>query len=588
MTSIQSNQRKPKTEKRPLPVYLASRWQTIQLVFEIFRHTSGRGMASLEQDLARRWLFLVLLSLVIAIIITAPLRWWNSVSVTGNSTFWATYPSVITGLLVAISSVLALWVGAKQTRHTNRGYVIGILASVIAAFVSIESAAALTTALWSSGVVTATDTPVSLWATEQYYLREMAKSLGFLGVGDAVQWDIGVDFRDMTVGVIVITLKAVLLLPLVRFVTSAYRWLVNGPTMTLARDTNPNSNFDYIDAGGLFLACIWSAIFTLVCLVLTWSPPLTPVRWVQEGSDWLAIRLDERLPQDIVVPIIEKPLPEIDTLFGWAGASIQWLAVLIAMFICFGIFVALAAIIVNSHDVDLPPIGTALVVAVLWIPIAAALSAAATGLLVHSGLPTTEPPLAERDTRWSLVEYQLWGFVDAIPGLKATEAFGWARPLTVEGWPAVLFHIGFRLSALLLLVGIPWLVAAWWGHLRMAPKEVLPLHGAELLSEGLLSLEVTLSADRKSVGPASDALRQVKRCADTVRLTFGPGPVSSSAKAAVATAEECWYAVYGGFGHRKAKTASDLVPDAQARIEERRRAFVTVASAEMRGATPTP
>ncbi len=534
-----------------------------------------------------RWPLLLLLSGIVMLPLVGLLRVLHSHTVLSDST-----PVVVLGLLVgfvaAASSAGLMWHGARRARRRNvaRGYAIGLVFSVIAAPAAIESAAAWTTAFWHRGLIGASGAPASLAVSERYYVYEMCRSLEFLGIGDTARWDVGVHFDGETVGVIVIILKAVLLLPLIRLATSAYQWLAAGPAPP--REATPPTYVS--DDGAEFLGPLWvgTAVSTVAAVAVMWS---LPVRWLGERADWLAHQIDDRLPPVAELPVLGRTvLPDASTLSGWlvvAGTVVQWAVVVAAMVLCCIVFLLIVTSVVNSHYTARESIGATLASVVAWLAVATVLGAAATGLLVNSGLATTDPPSSDRADPWSLLELQLWSLVSALPGLKATEVLGWERPLAVEGWPAVLLHVGYRVSALVTIVGVPWLVAALWRYVDKPPLQASPpLQSAQRLAQGLAAFEAALSTSDESVHPASAALKRVRLYAGEVRSTFGPGSVSTAAEAAVAVATDCFNIVYRGSWRQGKGGTVRSVDDARAWVEQRRTDFICASSTALRQATP--
>lgn len=566
---------------------LADRRRTSRRFFAVLLNRSESRLSGVETELIARWPFLLFLSCLVMLPLVVLLRVVHAHTVLSDST-----PVVVVGLLVGFvaagGSVGLMWHRARRTRRRSaaRGDVIGLVASVIAAPAALECAAAVTTAFWHRGLIGASGAPADLGVSERYYVHEMARSLEFLGIGDTVTWDAGVHFEGRAVGVIVIVLKAVLLLPLIRQVTSAYQWLVAGPAPT--RDAR--QQVVVRDFGAEYLGPLWgyTAVWTVAVVASTWPPV---VRVSSQVADRLARAADDRLPPVAELPVLGRTdLPDADTVSGWlsvAGTVVQWVVLVVALGLCCAVFLLTVTVVVNSHYVSPEYIGAALASVVAWSAVATLLGAAATWLLVDSGLATTDPPSSDRASTWPLLQFQSWSLVSALPGLKAPEVLGWTRPMVVDGWPAVLVQVGYRISAFVAIACVPWLVAALRRSLDTAPSQVVPpLQSAQRLAQALALFAAVLSTTDESVGPATAAVKRIRAHADAVRSTFGPGPVSAAADAAVATATDCFDKIYGGrWWHADSRTTGS-VDDARARLEECRTALVCKSSAALRQADP--
>jgi hypothetical protein len=213
---------------------------------------------------------------------------------------------------------------------------------------------------------------------------------------------------------------------------SAYWWLRARESAEQGRDTEATAPI----TAWILLA----TVLTYACAIWLWPP-----------RSALARLLDDTIPPS--VELLHQHIP-----VNWVTPAIQWLALALLLLLCCSLGLgAISAAFMRHDSVQWSLLAIAGVL--LWLHLALVLTAATTMLLARSGLATTTPSLPLDAPLTVGVGIQLWEFANAIPGLDITKTTHWVRPYVFTGWPAGAISLGFRLTALVALLTLPWVFA---------------------------------------------------------------------------------------------------------------------------------
>ena len=372
----------------------------------------------------------VLLSAALAVPVTALIRVIQSFTVT-SSQLWLGILGVLPGVVLAVVCLVAvIWAFGSTKLVGARAYGVGLLASVLAPVLAVESTAGIVTLLWRHGALAA-GAP-SLWASERFFLWHTLDAIPFLEVSDTFGWGEPGDLAGGAPSWIVVGLKVVVLIPLARLLVSAF-WAVRAKASKKAGD-----EFWLDDPADYLVPILGSTAVAYVFLFALWSP----------GS-WIARLLDDHVPDS--VDVVGKHIP-----LTWVTLSVQWLVGGLLLLFCVFIGLNIIRLLFSRLESVLAMLGVALAT-VLWLHLALILTAATAVLFVRTGIATTAPPLPDPPLTAGIGD-QVWGFVNAIPGLDIPKTTHWTRSHAFSGWPVGVLTLGLRLTGVTVLLGLLWLL----------------------------------------------------------------------------------------------------------------------------------
>ncbi|MEU0885884.1 hypothetical protein ABZ345_45535 [Lentzea sp. NPDC005914] len=543
--------------------------------FRILFQFTNRALDPMDEGLTDAWPAVVFLSALVALPVTALVRGAHMLTLSHHNNLIVLI-GLLPGFIISAISLTALTWGSRQAQRAarpERAYVIGLLASVVALLVTVESVAGILAALWHLGVITSQPgvTP-SLWSSERYFIWHILKSFPFLKIDQAFNWGEPRGPGGIFTGVSVVIIKIVLLLPLLRIAKGAYWWLRTKPNREYESDDFELNRVPVILLGALLLS--WGY------LTIIWPPNSIATR-----------KLEEYLPDSVEVASRNISL-------DWIPATIQWLPLGVMMVACWTIGLALLLAVYGSME-SIWSITLVIVSVLLWIPLLTVLSAAASLLLVRSGLANSVPPLPANTQITVGLENLLWGFFDAVPALDITRTLHWERPPVFAGWQVGLISMMFRFFALVALLTLPWLLAKLIHLYR--PHDDMPvpaIYSARLFTATLAALDKSLLRVERmrkdesgvTIGDSRlpKQLSDLETCCRRVADAFGVGPVAVAATQALAAAESRFNDVFSDNSpNHTGPSTTDRVAPSRAELLSRWQTFVAAATTALDEAVPT-
>lgn len=391
------------------------------------------SLLALGENYADELPVFVIVSAVLAVPLTALVRVLQMVTVTSQH-LWLAILGLLPGAALSLVSLGAvMWAFGAAKRAAARAYGIGLLASVLAPLITVESAAGIVTTLWRHGWITSQPGSVpGLWASERYFVWHTLNAVPFLQIDQTFSWVEPHELSGTSAGWVVVGLKVLLLLPLARMLTSVYWWLRTRESTARGGETEGSGTF------AVLLAVL--TVPTYACMIWLWPP-----------QSALPRLLDDHVPAS--VDVLHQHIP-----LGWVTPTVQWLLLAGLLFLCaLSGLGAIAAAFLRHDSIWLGLV--AVLGVLLWLHLALVLAASTTMLFVGTGIAATTPPLPPDAPLTVGVGDQLWGFANAIPGLDITRTTHWVRPYVFTGWPAGAISIGFRMAAFVAILGLLWLSA---------------------------------------------------------------------------------------------------------------------------------
>ncbi|TDQ00829.1 hypothetical protein [Labedaea rhizosphaerae] len=375
-----------------------------------------------------------LMSAVLAIPVTGLVRVVQMFTVTG-SRLWLGVLGVLPGFVLAVVSLVAvIWAFGSAKQAGARAYGVGLLVSVLAPVLAVEATAGIVTLLWRHGaIVAAHGAAPGLWASERFFLWHTLDAIPFLEIGDTFGWGEPTDLAGGAPSWIVVGLKLLVLIPLARLLVSAFWWLRAKESRT------PGDEF-WLDSPAGFLMPLLGVTAAAYAFLI----------WLWPSDSWLARLLDDLVPASVDVAGRHLPL-------AWVTPSVQWLVG--GLLLMFGVFLGMNLIIMLfARFESVTAMAAAVLMTLLWMHIALIMTAAVVILFVRGGIATATPPLPPDAPLTAGIGDQVWGFVNAVPGLDIPKTTHWTRHHAFSGWPVGVLTLGLRLSVVVALLGLLWLL----------------------------------------------------------------------------------------------------------------------------------
>lgn len=359
-----------------------------------------------------------------------------TVGLVPGGTGWAAVASaLVAGLFLVTLAVGGLGLLRAFSRYGGERTQMGTTVSLIASFgLSVEAFAGASAWWWRHRGISV-DAWGGLWQAEHFYWWQLANSIPFLGIPQALGWSEPAFAAAHTPPGLVLAFKLVVLVPLVRLAVSAYRAVLHRVRHESSEAEEAPSPRWYPLRSGTRIAQIGPFLMSLVAVLAavgltlllshTFDAGSQLNRWVLSLLDWILSTL-----AGVVDLEVDHPLAQRIVL-----AAVQVVALMAVVLLVLQAASALLEYLADEPG-DTNPWASiaALGVGCLTVAYTAAIwLSGLTVFLISVGAGGSEPSLPDTRQFAPVAATFGWHIADALPGPDIPGTLGWTAPVQLTG-----------------------------------------------------------------------------------------------------------------------------------------------------------
>lgn len=495
------------------------------------------------EDLSWRWPEFLAVTVATAVALVVALHLVEAFGLGGGRDATIGAFSLAPAMILAAGLIALLGWAYWRSRVDPTGlkaYVVAFLAFAATAGVCLEAFAGANLLLWRQGAVSPSPTAgePSLWATEQLYAWHLANAVPLVSVPNTIGWREPKLFTDQLSGVLLLTFKLAVLVPLIHLAVSGYR-VAEQRTMA-SRERREKRALRRHASSLSIRARAGEPWFGCGAVALCAAAGGAALAVLASPTSFLNEWLDEQVPDQVAVAGVNFPVSWV--LHVPSAIAVVALVCLMAV----AVFVIVDTEITSARS--LPEVLGATVTFLFLIALLTELAAATTVLLIGVGLASAAAPVPAGGELGAGLVYHTWHTIDAVPGLALPDTLNWSlEHHFVDYWNGAVLLVFKAALIAILAVPVARVIRAAWRRAQPARHEA-GIAIAARFGSGLGEASAAIDAYERLLRNSTrgdgwleyaakrDANRLLDELEDAlVRVTalFGNGAVSEAADGAL-------------------------------------------------------